>query len=66
MMSINDYIEKIKSGIMLDKEDALKLAEIDIDKLCKAADELRKYYCGNKFDICTIINGKSGRCSENC
>ena len=28
MMSINDYIEKIKSGIMLDKEDALKLAEI--------------------------------------
>ena len=38
----------------------------DIDKLCKAADELRKYYCGNKFDICTIINGKSGRCSENC
>ncbi|MCI5726003.1 MAG: biotin synthase BioB [Clostridium sp.] len=66
MMSINDYIEKIKSGIMLDKEDALKLAEIDIDKLCKAADELRKYYCGNQFDICTIINGKSGRCSENC
>ena len=34
--------------------------------LAIAANEIRKHFCGNDFDICTIINGKSGRCSENC
>lgn len=37
-----------------------------LDNLCKAANEIREYFCGNEFDICTIINGKSGRCSEDC
>jgi biotin synthase len=37
-----------------------------LKELCGAADEIRKHFCGNGFDICTIINGKSGKCSENC
>ncbi|NLB82376.1 MAG: biotin synthase BioB, partial [Clostridiaceae bacterium] len=37
-----------------------------LDELCKAANEIRKQFCSNQFDICTIINGKSGKCTENC
>ena len=37
-----------------------------LEELCKAADEIREHFCGNRFDICTIINGKSGKCPEDC
>lgn len=37
-----------------------------LDALCDAADEVRMANCGNHFDTCSIVNGRSGRCSENC
>ena len=48
------------------KEDALRLVDEDLEELCESADELRRHFCGDSFDLCTIINGKSGKCSENC
>ncbi len=51
---------------------ALSLAEInhllhaDLDWLTNAANQLRQHHQGNHFDLCTIINGKSGRCPEDC
>lgn len=30
------------------------------------AKSIREQLCGNVFDLCSIINGKSGACSENC
>lgn len=38
----------------------------DIDLLCEGADRIRKHFCGDHVDLCSIINGKSGKCSENC
>jgi len=38
----------------------------DLNDLCSGADKIRSALCGDKFNLCTIINGKSGRCSENC
>lgn len=58
--------DKIISGEYITKEEAWMLVDADLDSLTKAADELRERFCGNAFDLCTIINGKSGRCSENC
>lgn len=66
-MNIIDKLkEKIFHGVILEKEEILSLLNEPLDKLCIAADEIRKHFCGDSFDMCTIINGKSGRCSENC
>lgn len=58
--------EKVKKGGQITKEEALALYRTPLEELCRAADEIREHFCGYAFDICTIINGKSGRCSENC
>ncbi|MGN1118849.1 MAG: biotin synthase BioB [Oscillospiraceae bacterium] len=58
--------EKILIGGTINREEAVSLIEAPLEELCNAADEIRKHFCGDSFDMCTIINGKSGRCSENC
>ena len=30
------------------------------------ANEVRKQHCSNRFDLCSIINARSGKCGENC
>lgn len=65
--SVTDiYKDKILAGEALTREEALSLQDVPLEELCQAADELREHFCGNAFDLCTIVNGKSGRCSENC
>ena len=66
MAIVSELKEKVENGGEISREEALELYEAPLEELCKAADELRKQFCGNGFDIYTIINGKSGRCSENC
>ena len=58
--------QKVLEGYKINKREALALAELPPEDLCAAADEIRKKFCGDSFDLCTIINGKSGKCSENC
>ena len=56
----------MKTKKMITKDEAISTIDVPIDELCKAADEIREQFCENVFDICTIINAKSGRCSEDC
>ena len=76
-ITIKDFILELKDKIMandylINYEEAVRLAEIpneDEDTLSilfEAADKIREKFCGNYFDLCTIINAKSGKCSENC
>ncbi len=58
--------EKVLGGEMITRQEALELFEAPLEELCEAADEIRAKMSGNGFDICTIINGKCGRCSEDC
>ncbi|WP_129596531.1 biotin synthase BioB [Anaerophilus nitritogenes] len=63
---IQELKRKILNKHKIHRQDAIKLIHADLEELCLAANEIRKYFCGNGFDICTIINGKSGKCSEDC
>jgi len=38
----------------------------ELNELLEGANMIRKELCGNKVDLCAIINGRSGNCSENC
>ena len=58
--------EKVLNGGQITEEEALKLYGEPLEELCESADRIRRHFCGSRFDLCTIINGKSGRCSENC
>lgn len=66
MNSIDFLFRKVLSGGSITRGEAAELYGAPLEKLCSRADEIRRKFCGNKFDICTIINGKSGKCSENC
>lgn len=57
---------RVLSRELLNRESILTLCQAPLDELCSAADEIRAHFCGNGFDLCTIVNGKSGRCSEDC
>lgn len=63
---INELKEKVINGESITKEQAMSLAFAPLEQLRKASDEIRRHFCGNNFDICTIVNAKSGKCSENC
>lgn len=60
------YKEKVLAGEQLDREAALALWSAEPEPLCRAADEIRRRFCGDRFDLCAIVNGKSGRCGEDC
>ncbi len=68
----NDVENGRKSGnfpenSFITREEALELASWDnLDELCDAADALTRRLCGNGVDSCSIVNARSGRCSEDC
>ena len=67
MMKNLEYLtEKVLDGGMITKEEALFLYSQPLKPLCENADRIRQSFCGDRFDLCTIINAKSGCCPENC
>ncbi|WP_013320512.1 biotin synthase BioB [Gloeothece verrucosa] len=67
---LNQLADRIIAGEAISKSVALALTQIEgqenILLLCEAADRIRQSCCGNQVDLCSIINVKSGNCSENC
>lgn len=62
----NEMKDKILRGCLPNKEEALRLADGDLEQLAAAAREVRGRFCGNRFHLCAIISAKTGTCSENC
>ncbi|MGL6154572.1 MAG: biotin synthase BioB [Cetobacterium sp.] len=74
---MKNFVLELKNKILnngyITKDEAFKLLDLDIEKdkeiitlLLESANEIRKHFCGENFDLCTIMNAKSGKCSENC
>ncbi len=67
---LDNLVKQIVSGELIDRPTATLLTQIEgqenILLLCAAADRVRQACCGNTVDLCSIINVKSGNCSENC
>lgn len=58
--------DKIISGYEATRDDIEKIKNLEIEDLAKVSSDIRDKFFSDKFDLCTIINGKSGRCSEDC
>ncbi len=66
-MKIKHIEEAIKNGHQLTHDEAVELInETPLKELCEAADRIREHFCGNSIDLCSIINARSGRCTEDC
>ena len=58
---------EIIGGRRLNKGDDVSfLLSASLSELCKGANRIRAVLCGDRVDLCGIINGKSGKCPENC
>ena len=65
--TISHLEEKVLVGEHINAEEALWLAQYaEKEALYAAANRIREYFCGNRMDLCTILNARSGRCTEDC
>ncbi|MDD7390344.1 MAG: biotin synthase BioB [Lachnospiraceae bacterium] len=66
-MNMLDLAQEIMDGRRITREDDLSIfLNCDLKELCEGADRIRAYFIGDKVELCSIINGRSGRCPEDC
>lgn len=68
---MTDIIKQTESLVLesnlVNRTTAVRLADHpDQQELWEAADRIRQHFHGSRFALCSIINAKSGRCSEDC
>jgi biotin synthase len=66
---IKNIEEKVLKGNQITREDAFYSAEVsgtEIFELFASADKIRTHFRGNTVGLCSIVNAKSGSCSEDC
>ncbi len=66
-MKIDALEQELAAGYRLGYKEALELASTASDEqLYALAHRLRTRYQGSKVETCSILNARSGRCSEDC
>lgn len=63
---VQQALHTILDDAQIDRATANALLTAGKDELYQAADQIRRRFHGDHFDLCSIINAKSGNCSENC
>lgn len=69
MQKIIALADKVLAGEEITKQEAeflISVSDDDTMLLLAMADKIRQKYAGNAVDCCAILNGRSGKCSENC
>lgn len=66
-MDMLKLADEIIGGRRITREDDLNMfLTCDLKELCQGADKIREAFVREKVDLCSIINGRSGRCPEDC
>ena len=66
-MTLDEALAKGLEGTPLTVDEAMALNDsVSTDALCDAADQVRQRWMGDVIDTCSIVNARSGRCSEDC
>lgn len=59
-------LDKVLDGGMLSDDEVYSLVDMPSDQLRAAAAIVTKKFCPPRFDSCSIVNARSGKCGENC
>ena len=66
-MKISVLVNNLIKGTRIRREaDVSFFLETPLEELQEGARALQEHFRGKHVDLCTILNGRSGRCSENC
>lgn len=64
---LKHYMQLVRGGGELNFAQAIELATREKpQELFRAADQLRRAFHNDDLDLCSIVNAKSGKCSEDC
>lgn len=66
-MDMTTLADEIIAGRRISRQDDLNMfLTCSLKELCEGADRIREHFIGDKVDLCSIINGRSGKCPEDC
>jgi biotin synthase len=64
---LQQTFELVTDGGRIERDTARRLALCpDPQAVIALADAVRRHFTGDRFHLCSIINARSGNCSENC
>jgi biotin synthase len=71
IIKTNNMIQAIKERVLaggaITQEEALQLINYsNKEELYEAANEIRLHFKGNEMEMCSILNAKSGKCTQDC
>jgi len=66
---IDECLDRVLSGDELSVDDGERLLDVgpaEFMHLLTAADRVRRHFVGDEVHLCSIVNAKSGGCTEDC